>query len=130
MNQMPEFETVLAWVQTTRIATTMGQLTPLTGLLSGIHLLGLTLLVGSAVVSSLRMLDVILTDQSISDVARTPGRGMILGLTISVASGLLLFAPKASADGGSSFFQVKMLLLLTAAVFYFAVYRGVSQRTD
>src|SRR5438128_8484908 len=99
MNQLPEFETLLAWVQTTRIATTIGQSTLLTGLLSGIHLLGLTLLVGSAVVSSLRMLDVILTDQSICDVVRAPGRGMILGLTISVVSGLLLFAPKASADG-------------------------------
>ena len=120
----------LAWIQATRIATTIGQSTLLTGFLSAIHLLGLTLLVGGALVSGLRMLGIILTDRPTSDVAPGPVRGMFAGLVISVGSGLLLFAPRASAAAENSFFQVKMLLLCAAVAFHFAVYRGASRRSD
>ena len=120
----------LAWVQTTPIATTIGGSTLLTGFISAIHLLGLTLLVGGALVSSLRMLGIILTDRPLIDVTPWPGRGMIIGMAISVGTGLLLFAPRASAAAENSFFQVKMTLLCAAALFHFGVYRGVSRRTD
>jgi uncharacterized protein DUF6644 len=130
MNRSVGLEPFLAWVQTTPVATTIGQSLLLTGFLSGIHLLGLTLLVGGAVVASLRMLGVILTDQPITDVTRAPRRGMAVGLTISVASGLLLFAPKAAADAENSLFQLKMLVLLTAAVFHFTLYQRISRRPD
>ena len=121
---------VVTWIQATLIATTIGGSTSLTGFLSAIHLLGLTLVVGGALVSSLRMLGIILTDRPMSDVTPAPVRGMIVGLTISVASGLLLFAPRAAAAVDNSFFQVKMLLLSAAIAFHFAVYRGASRRTD
>ena len=120
----------LAWIQTTRIAATIGDSTLLTGFLSGIHLLGLTWLVGAALVSSLRMAGLILTDRPLRDVTSGPGRGMIMGLAISVTSGLLLFSPRATVAAANSFFQVKMLLLGAAVLFHFAVYRGISRRTD
>jgi hypothetical protein len=112
------------------MATTIGQSTLLTGFLSGIHLLGLTLLVGAALVSSLRMVGVILTDRPLSEVTPGPRGAMIVGLMISAVSGLLLFSPRAAAAAENSFFQIKMTLLCAAALFHFAVYRGVSQRTD
>ena len=118
------------WIQATRVATTIGGSTSLTGVLSAIHLLGMTLIVGGALVSSLRMLGIILTDRPMSDVTPAPVRGMLVGLTISVASGLLLFSPRASTAVENSFFQVKMLLLCAAVAFHFAVYRGVSRRSD
>jgi hypothetical protein len=120
----------LAWIQSTRIATTIGGSTLLTGFISGIHLLGLTLLVGGALVSGLRMLGVVLTDRPIADVTSGPARGMTVGLMISVGSGLLLFSPRASAAAQNSFFQIKMCLLFAAIVFHFAAYRGVSRQTD
>ena len=121
---------MLTWIQTTQIATTIAGSSNLTGFLSGIHLLGLTLLVGSALVSSLRMLGLILTERPIGDVTPAPVRAMAIGLMISVVSGLLLFAARASAAAGNSFFQAKMALLVAAALFYFAVYRGVSRQGD
>jgi hypothetical protein len=121
---------LLAWIQTTRIAAAIGGSTLLTGFISGIHLLGLTLLVGASLVSSLRMAGIILTDRPMTDVTPGPVRGMLVGLTISVVSGLLLFAPRAAAAADNSFFQVKMALLGAAALFHFAVYRGISRRTD
>jgi hypothetical protein len=121
---------LLAWVQTTPIATAIGGSTSLTGFLSAIHLLGLTLLVGGALVSSLRMLGIMLADRPMGDVTPAPVRGMAVGLTISVASGLLLFASRATVAADNSFFQVKMLLLSAAVAFHFAVYRGASRRAD
>jgi hypothetical protein len=121
-------EPLLAWVQTTRIAAAIGQSTLLTGFISAIHLLGLTLLVGGALVSGLRMMGLILADRPMSDVTPAPVRGMLAGLVISVGSGLLLFAPRALAAAENSFFQVKMLLLCAAVAFYFAVYRVASRR--
>ena len=121
---------LFAWIQATRIATTIGGSSSLTGFLSAIHLLGLTLLVGGALVSSLRMLGIMLADRPMGDVTPAPVRGMAVGLTISVASGLLLFASRAAAAADNSFFQVKMLLLSAAIAFHFAVYRGASRRAD
>ncbi len=117
---------LLSWMQGSRIASTIADSTLLGGLLSAIHLLGMTLLVGGALVSTLKLLGVIFPEQPVSDVTTATDRGMILGLTISVGTGLLLFAPRASEIVQNSFFQTKMLLLLTAGLFHFAVRRRVT----
>jgi hypothetical protein len=127
---VPEATTLsawLAWVQTTRVASTIGQSTGLTALLSGAHLVGMTLVVGGAFLSGLRLLGAFLPERPIAEVAAAPVRGMLAGLFISVSSGLLLFAPRASAAAGNQFFRTKMLLLLCAAAFYFAFYRRASR---
>lgn len=123
-----ELAPFLESLQASRLATTVGGSTLLLGLLSAIHLIGLTLLVGGALVSSLRLLGVLLADHPVIDVTATPGRGMLLGLSISVASGLLLFAPRAPAAVENGIFQTKMLLLLAAAVVHFAVQRRAVRR--
>lgn len=116
-----------ARVETTGIATTISRSVLLTGLLSGIHLLGLTLLVGGVLVSSLRLLGVVLPDGPVADVLRAARRGIVLGLMVSVASGLLLVAPRVSAASANGIFQVKMLLLCAAAAFHFAIYRDAAR---
>jgi hypothetical protein len=124
------FTSFLTWLQTTSVASTIGESILLTGFLSAIHLVGLTLLVGAVLVTSLRMLGIFLTDLPVNDVARGPERGMLLGLAISLVSGVLLFAPRAPAAAESSFFQIKMLTLVAAIAFHFSVYRGVARRSD
>jgi hypothetical protein len=99
----------------------------LTGLLSGSHLIGLTLIVGGALVTGLRLMGVIMPGTPVADVVAAPIRGMTVGLAISVASGLLMFAPRASAAAGNGFFQLKMSLLVAAACFHFAVIRRLSR---
>jgi len=51
-----------------------------------------------------------------------------VGLVISLATGLLLFAARAASVSANGTFQVKMLLLVAAAVFHFTVHRKVTQR--
>ena len=120
----------LSWLESSRVAAAVGQSTLLIGSLSAIHLLGMTVLVGGAFVSSLRLMGVILSEHPVADVASTISRGMAFGLALSVATGLLMFAPRASMAIDNSFFQLKMLLLLVAVVFHFSVHRGVTRRVD
>ena len=111
------------WMQSTRIATAVGESTSLTAALSSIHVVGMTLLVGAVLVSSLTRLGVIFRDRPVVDVTAGTDRGVILGLFISVPTGLLLLGPRASAAFQNGIFQSKMLLLFLAAAFHFGLSR-------
>ena len=91
-----------ARIEASGIATTISQSVPLNGALSGLHLVGLTLLVGSVLVSSLRLLGAVLPHESVAEVTRAARR----------------------------IFQWKMLLLCAAAAFHFAIYRNAARGTD
>ena len=119
-----------ARIEASGIATTISQSVPLSGILSGLHLVGLTLLVGSVLVSTLRLLGVVLPHEPVAEVTRAARRGIVLGLAISVASGLLLLSPRISRASANYIFQLKMLLLCAAAAFHFAIYRNAAGGTD
>ena len=119
---------LLAWLQTTAVATAVGDSPLLTGSLSAVHLLGFTLVTGGAFVANLRLLGALLPDRTMLEVSRPATRGIGLGVLISIATGLLLFAPRAVAASANRTFQIKMLLLASAAAFHFFVHRAVVRR--
>lgn len=121
-------EALFAWLQATAVAATVRDSLLLTGALSAVHLLGFTLVTGGAFVSNLRFLGVLLHDRPVLDVARPAGRGIALGLAISIATGLLLFAPRATDASINRIFQIKMLFLASATAFHFTVHRAASRR--
>jgi hypothetical protein len=109
-------ETALAWVEATGVAGAVRDSLGLTASLSAIHLLGVTLVGGGALVAGLRYGGVIFADQALAAVARPAGRAILLGVIISVGTGVLLVSPRASASAANGFFQLKMLCLVGAAV--------------
>jgi uncharacterized protein DUF6644 len=119
--------TFLARVQASGLATTIGQSQMLTSVLSSVHLIGLTLLVGGMLVSSLRLMGVVLKSRPASEVTSAPRRAVVVGLCVSVASGLLLLAPRVTNAVQNGFFQLKMILLIVAALFSFTVLRQIAQ---
>ena len=121
-------DALFAWLQSTAVATAVGDSILLTGALSAVHLLGFTLVTGGALVANLRLLGLLLPERPLLDVVRPTSRGIAVGLTISVATGVLLFAPRALVASGNRIFQIKMLLLASAAAFHFIVVRAVSRR--
>ena len=125
-----ELAPLLASIETSWIATTVGGSTRVIGFVSAIHLLGLTVVAGGALVSSLGLLGALFPDRPVSKMTTTVEQGVTLGLAISVGSGLLLFAPRASAAADNGIFVTKMLLLAAAAVFHFTVYHRVIRRVD
>ena len=99
----------------------------LVGLLSSVHMLGLMLIVGSSVVVCLRSFRLLLPDQPLADVMRPAGRAVLLGLSISVVTGLLMFTPRAVSASENPVFQTKMLLVAAAILFQFTLFRFVAR---
>jgi len=119
---MPSPGTFFSGVEASSLATTIRDSTILTGGLSGLHLIGLTLLVGSALVSSATLAGFVTNDQPVAELTRAARRVSVIGLCISIASGLLLVSFRLNMSTASRAFQVKMLLIVAAALFHFFVY--------
>lgn len=119
-----------AWLETTGVARAVAESLLVTASLSALHVLGFTLIMGSALVANLRLLGVLLNQRPILEVTGPALRGVAAGLAVSAATGVLLFAARAASVSANGIFQVKMLLLVAAAVFHFTVHRSVAQRVS
>jgi hypothetical protein len=109
-------------IEQSSIAMTVRDSTILTGSLSGLHLIGLTLIVGSALVSFAALSGFLVNDQPIAELTRATRRGTMIGLAISIATGALLVSFRVAMSASSRAFQIKMSLLAAAAIFHFFVY--------
>jgi hypothetical protein len=121
---------LFTWIETTSIARYVAESSMLTASLSALHLLGFTLVTGGALIANLRLLGVLFTQRAIPDVTLPAGRGILLGLAISLLTGALLFSGRAIEVSANGTFQIKMLLLVAAAVFHFSVHRSVASRAS
>jgi uncharacterized membrane protein SirB2 len=120
---------MLTWMQQTPVAAAISESLMLNAVLSSIHLLGITLLVGSVLVSSLRLIGVAFIDWPADEVTRTTRRGTVVGLLVTIGTGLFLVLPRAVSAAANSFFQTKMALVAAAVVFHFTIYRRASAST-
>jgi hypothetical protein len=114
---------VFEWIEGTRVANAIRDSLMLTATLSAAHLLGFTLVTGGALLANLRCLGVLLPRQPLNEVMRAATRGIALGLAVSVLTGALSFSTRATAAAENGIFQLKMSLLVAAAVLHFAVQR-------
>jgi hypothetical protein len=119
---------LFAWIENTSIATTVAGSAALTATLSAVHLLGFTLVTSGALVANLRSLGLLFRQRQDVELVVPANRVVLLGLAISVSTGALLFSPRATAAGTNGIFELKMLLLLGAALFHFAAYRHHTAR--
>ncbi len=62
--------TLFAWIESTAIARSVGESLLLTAWLSASHILGFTLVMGSALLSNLRLLNVVLPERALGEVTR------------------------------------------------------------
>lgn len=115
------------WLEGTRVALTVRDSLLLTGALSAVHLVGFTLSTGGALVANLNLLGVLFPGRRAIDVTRPATRGIALGVVVSVITGGLLFAPRASVASANGIFQTKMLLLAAAVLFHASVHQRVAR---
>lgn len=104
-----------AWLESTGLASAVGQSVALTGGLSALHVIGFTLVMSAGVVWSARATGLLLTGVPAQSLARPAFRLSVVGLSLSVLTGLCLFAPRATSTAPNGVFQLKMALLLLAA---------------
>jgi hypothetical protein len=110
-------------VQASAVARMIGESTLITGLLSGLHLVGLTLLVGGVLITTLRFTGVALAELPTAAFDRAVHPAILIGLAANVVTGLLLVSPRIATASANRYFQIKLLLLVAAVTFYFSVYR-------
>ena len=91
------------------------------------HLFGLSILLGSIVMRSLRMAGLFFRHRPVSKVtlALAPWTG--LGMIVMAGSGSLMFASDAMRYYESEPFHIKLALLLAAFVFHFTWYRKATR---
>ena len=121
--------TVLAWLESTSVARTVGGSLWLTASFSAVHLLGFTLLSGAAFVLHLRLTGAMLRRAAVPEIARTASVLITVGLVISIVTGFLLFAGRATSIAPNGIFQTKMSLLALAVLWQVAVQRRLARAT-
>jgi hypothetical protein len=90
------------------------------------HVMGFVLLLAALVLMSLRLLGLILTQQTIPEVASQALRLVWSGLALAVGSGLLMFIGSPAHYFYNPAFDVKMVLLLAAIVIQAVLFRRVA----
>jgi hypothetical protein len=95
-----------------------------------IHLLGLTMVLGSLMVLDLRLFGVGMLRLRAAELAKNLGGYMLSGLGIILTSGVLLFFGEPMKLYVSPWFHVKMGLLALAILFQFTIFRGVASRGE
>jgi uncharacterized membrane protein SirB2 len=118
------------WLGNTPFALWLGMSTwRIAGLLT-VHLFGLTTLLGSVVVASLRLLGLFQAHKPIAELRREVAPAMLVGLVLMVGSGLLIFTGGAQAYYEGYWFRLKMVLLAITLAFHFTVFRLVTRADE
>ena len=100
-------------------------------IIESIHVLSITLLIGTIVVLDLRMLGLVLRPIPVTRVARSVLPLTWSGFTVSFVSGFLLFWAEAAKNYSNPAFRAKLILLglagLNPLIFHTTIYRRVHQ---
>jgi hypothetical protein len=91
-----------------------------------VHVFGFLLLLASLLLMSLRLLGLALRQHSVPQVTRQPATLFAWGLALVIVSGALMFVTGPKHYFYNSAFEVKMLLLLAAALLHVTVFRSVA----
>ena len=107
---------ICQWIQDTQIGTGIRESLLIFPLIEGIHVLSLGLSVGTVMWFDLRLIGLIMRDESVSDVFDQVKPWMFIGFALMFITGVLLFWSYAARCYASKYFRVKVVLLMLAAV--------------
>lgn len=118
------------WCDSTSIAVAIRDSTWMFAVTEILHLLGLTLLLGSMVVLDLRLLGLGMRRQPVSQLAGELAPWIRGGLAFMVITGVPLFLSEALKCYGSPPFAIKMVLLSLAVVSHLVIIRQALRMED
>lgn len=102
------------WLYATPVATTIRDTTWAIPTIQSVHLLAIAIIVGSALVSDLRLAGVLATDQSPGSIVRRYLPWMWGALGVLLLTGILLVVAEPGRTIGNTVFWAKMALVLFA----------------
>jgi uncharacterized membrane protein len=121
-------DSFLQAVQDTGFATAIREGSVLFPWIECVHVLALTLVIGSIAVVDLRLIGVTSRDRAVTDVTRAVLPVTWIAFVCAVITGVLMFSSNATTYGVNIYFRVKMALIVLAginmAVYHLAVNRG------
>lgn len=94
------------------------------------HLFGLTLLLGTIVILSLRLLGAILKKQPVSELAGELLPYQTTGLILMILTGSLMVVATAERCYSNTSFWIKMILFACALTYHFSYFRKLVRRDD
>jgi hypothetical protein len=114
------------WYGHTAIARIMSDSSALIAAAQIVHLIGMTLLIGTIMMVDLTLLGFGIRRHPVAQVAAELAPWTWAGLAIMFATGPLNLASEAQRCYDSSFFWIKMGLIVAAIAFHFTVHRRVT----
>jgi hypothetical protein len=120
---------IFGWLESTPLATMIQESAYGFPIVVAVHLLGLTLSVGTLLWVDLRLLGVALRHLRVSEVYRNLAPWFFAGFATMLVTGATLFTAFASLAYGNVFFRVKMAAIVLAGA-NAAVLHFVTQRTS
>ena len=117
------------WLYDSNIGTSIRESIWVFPIIETIHVLGITLLVGTVAILDLRLLGLVLKREQVSRVARQILPLTWAGFAVMFSSGFLLFWAEAAKCYANPAFRFKLLLLilvgLNPLIFHLTIYRSV-----
>ncbi len=117
---------IFLWLDHSALSNIIRASTWAFALLEVVHLLGLTLLLGTLAVVDLRLFGAGLQDQSISQIASDTYPFTMIGLLTVASSGIVLAISEANRLYDSVPFMIKMILFVLALIFTFTFHRRLN----
>lgn len=121
---LPFFE----WMESTTLSHTIRNSAALIALLESVHLIGLTLLLGTILMVDLSLLGMGIGSSPAARIAKELRIWTIAGLAIMLFSGPLILSAEAIRCYRTGAFWIKMGLLAIALIFHFAIHNKVASQ--
>jgi hypothetical protein len=118
---------IFLWLDHSGLANVIRSSTWAFAALEVVHLLGLTLLLGSIAVLDLRLLGVGLKDQTVTEIALDTSPWTMIGLGTVTVTGIIMAVAEANRLYDSGPFLIKMVLFVLAVTLTFTFHRGVTK---
>ena len=119
------------WLHDSSLGTSIRESEYLFPVIETIHVLGITLVVGTIAIVDLRLLGVVFKREKFSDVLSQVLPLTWTGFAVVFASGLLIFVSEAVDAYKNPAFRIKLVLLLLVAlnplIFHSTIYRRVAE---
>ena len=110
------FSNFLQWLANTPFSTMMRESNWAEPIVETIHVLTLTLFLGFAILLDMRLLGVALRRQPVSQVLARLNPWLFGGFAVMITSGVLLFVGDPVSFYSTTFFKVKMIMLVLAGL--------------
>jgi hypothetical protein len=124
---MPNIDDLLHQLKETGFATAIRENATLFPWIEAIHVLGVTVVIGTVGIIELRLIGVASLNRSVSRVLKDLLPITWVGFAVSVVSGFLLFASNAPTYGHNTFFLTKAALLFLAGLNAFGFHTFVER---